>query len=146
MISWPYQPFFNQDGLVENAGSNFILRPQIKDYVIKPFIHLGMQLLIGASFPYYQYTLATAAGPAFTDPLNDKSRLALGFYLDKEDTLLSSLIINGTDRLRARLNIYPGILTIRNYTTGIMLGHSSDNHWLIGFNLNFPIGAGIRLQ
>ena len=146
MISWPYQPFFNQDGFVENAGSNFILRPQIKNYNIRPFIHLGMQLLIGASFPYYQYTLSMAAGPAFTDPLNDKSRLALGFYLDQEGILLTSLIINGTDRLRARLNIYPGVLTVGNCTTGIMLGNSSDNDWLLGLNLNFPIGAGGRLQ
>ena len=63
MISWPYQPFINSDGLVENAGSNFILRPQIHHFSVKPFIHLGMQLLIGASFPYYNYTMSIAAGP-----------------------------------------------------------------------------------
>ncbi len=144
MSSWPYQPFINQDGLIENAGSNFILRPQIHNYQVKPFIHLGMQLLVGISFPYYSYTLSMATGPAFTDPLRDKSRLALGIYLDREDSLLASLILNGTDRFRARLNIYPGILNIGPWTTGVMLANSSDDEWVAGMNLNLPLGVAGR--
>jgi hypothetical protein len=144
MSSWPYQPFINQDGLVENTGSNFILRPKIRHYSVRPFIHIGMQLLLGLSFPYYDYTLNIATGPAFTDPLQDKSRLALGIYLDQNESLMGSLIINGTDRFRARLNIYPGVLSYNGITTGIMLANSSDDEWIAGLNLNYPIGLAFR--
>ena len=144
MTSWPYQPFINQDGLIENSGSNFILRPQINDYAVRPFIHLGMQLLVGISFPFYQHTLSIATGPAFTDPLRDKSRLAMGIYLDQNNDLLGSLILNGTDRFRVRLNIYPGILKIREFTTGLMFANSSDDDWVAGFNFNYPLGISGR--
>jgi len=144
MVSWPYQPFINQDGFIENAGANFILRPQINDYQVRPFIHLGMQLLVGISFPFYQHTLSIATGPAFTDPLRDKSRLAMGFYLDDNDDLLGSLILNGTDRFRVRLNIYPGVLKIEDVTTGLMVANSSDNDWVAGFNFNYPLGISGR--
>ena len=144
IASWPYQPFFNEHGWVENAGSNFILRPQIKDFTVRPFIHLGMQVLIGISHPFYQYTLSTGIGPAFTDPLKDKSRLAMGFYLDDQDQLLGSLIINGTDYFRVRLNVYPGVLKFGDLSSGFMLANSNSNDWLFGLNMHFPIGVGFR--
>ena len=144
MVSWPYQPLLNQEGLVENAGSNFILRPKISDLSTRPFIHLGMKLLFGVSFPFYQYTLSVASGPAFTDPLKDKSRLATGIYLDMDDSLLGSLIINGTDLFRIRLNIYPGVLSFNKYTAGFMLANSSSNDWVVGLNVNYPLSFALK--
>ena len=146
MTSWPYQPFINSDGYVENAGSNFILRPQISHFLIKPFIHLGMQLLVGASFPFYDYTMSIATGPAFTDPLEDKSRLAMGIYIDNEDSLLASLVINGTDLFRVRLNIYPGVIDLGPIKSGMMLANSSNDEWVFGVNFNMPLGLGVRLD
>jgi len=145
MLSWPYQPFVNQIGRVENAGSNFIIRPSLNHLQVKPFIHLGMQILFGVSMPFYTQTLSIASGPAFTDPLKDKARLALGIYLDEDDILKASVILNGTDRFRVRLNVYPGVLSLSGLTPGFMLANSSDNEWVVGLVLNAPIGLAARL-
>ena len=59
MVSWPFQPFYSlDDNFIYNAGSNFILRPIIKNKkTVRPFIFLGMQVLIGLSYFGDGYTL-----------------------------------------------------------------------------------------
>ena len=144
MLSWPYQPFFNPEtNRIENAGANFILRPSVKNKLdASPFIHLGMQILFGLSLPYKGYQISAGTGPAFTDPLRNKSRLSTGFYLDQNNDLLASFIVNGTDDLKFRLNIYPGVIKWKKWTTGLSVAQLRSNEYWLAINFKLPLGIG----
>ncbi len=147
MTAWPFQPYFNpSDNHIYNAGSNYILRPDLFKSNIRPFVFLGMQIMGGISYfsnTYIKKAISIGVGMAMTDPLEKKGRFVTGIFYDLNNSLMSSLIINGTSDLKYRLNIYPGILKYNNISPGILFAQHRNRSYLLGFNLIIPLGIGI---
>ena len=144
LVMWPYQPMFGLvDEDIHNAGLNYVFRPKVfgKESALRPFAFVGMQVMGGLTYNFRnEDNISLGMGAAFIDPLNNKSKLAFGAFYDRGGNLLSSLIINGSENFRVRLNIFPGILGYKNFQTGLMMGFDREDQAFLGVNLNLPLG------
>jgi len=145
--NWYFQPMFDlRSHHIKNAGTNYILRPKLFGDDISLFLYLGLQLMGGLSFSTDKGTYLTlAAGTALTDPITYKGRTTVGIFFDKNDSLLYSLIINGTDNLKARFNIYPGVLKFKSLRISLFNAIDHENSIYFGLNLHLPLGVSTHI-
>lgn len=152
LAEWPYQPMISPRlGEFANVGENWIVRPPLfRTEAHKPFLFFGLTLLLGMS---HQVTgadhLSWGVGPAVlqADPGDFQYRWSGGLFYDRNDSLLASLLLNGTEELKARLNVYPGALVRSRWFPGIFLGIGDDSEVSIGLTWRvLPIGVSDRLQ
>jgi hypothetical protein len=128
-------------GKFTNVGENFVLRPNyfgLKEH--RPFIFFGMTVLAGLSHKISMSdSLSWGVGAAIVQTQDPrKTRMSGGLFWDRNDSLLASVIFNGTDNLAVRLNIYPGIVGPRKWwSPGLYVG--------IGDRGEFNVGLTIRL-
>jgi len=143
MRAWHSQPMFNLlQTRIDNAGANYIFRPEIFGEKIRPFVHIGMALMVGASFQMDGgNSLTPALGLALSDPLAIKGDLIGGLYWDREDSLLASLTINGTSKLAFRLNLYPDFVSVGDLRMGYYLAYAKSGEAAVGVNLILPAGV-----
>lgn len=148
--TWAHQPLIDpSDGRVYNAGTNYIFRPKIFgiESNLRPIAIFGMQFLLGLSYKFDSGDeFSFAQGLAYTDPLNQKGKWTTGIFYDRNGELLTSLFVNGTENLRLRLNIYPGIIQVAKYPNvkiGVMSGLYRNRDFLLGGMINIPLGIGL---
>lgn len=131
--SWGYQPMYAPDweresgrkGRLVNVGENFIVRPNVfKSESIRPFVFFGMTNLFGFSHKIGSAdSISWGLGGAMLQAKPEDVRLSGGIFWDRNDSLLASLILNGTDNLAVRLNIHPGALFAHSsWSPGIYAG------------------------
>ena len=111
MRRWSFQPFIDmKEGKINNAGLNYIFRPNVFKAKTRPFLFIGMQNLGGLSYEYSSNRYITlSSGIAFTDPLKQKGYLATAIFYDSDELLSASLIVNGSENYKARVNLYPNL-------------------------------------
>jgi hypothetical protein len=64
-----------------------------------------------------------------------------GLFYDRDGSLICSLIINGTDEMAARLNVYPGLVPGLDPSAGFFAGLDDEGSFMIGISIRqFPIG------
>ncbi|MDR0499583.1 MAG: hypothetical protein LBH03_07645 [Holophagales bacterium] len=131
--SWSYQPMYasgwernnGKRGRIVNAGENFIVRPNMfkSDYV-KPFVFFGMTNLFGLSHRANATdSISWGIGAAVLEAKPTEMRLSGGVFWDRDNSLLASLILNGTDNMAARLNIHPGTIFGKSaWSPGVYVG------------------------
>ncbi len=153
LAEWPYQPMFDPNeprpsgtrGKLTNVGQNFIVRPAIfGKEAPTAFVFFGLTNLVGLSHKVnardrFSWGLGAAMEHA-QDPT--KAHPSGGFFYDRDGSLLASLILNGTDDLRARLNVYPGaIFPGRPWSPGIYVGLGKNGERSAGLAIRYlPIG------
>lgn len=144
MRGWHMQPMLSFRELhIENAGSNYVLRPKLFGDTYRPFFHVGLVLMAGLSYRVSGGdSLTLAGGVTPTDPLNFKGDPIVGLYWDREDALLASLTLNGSSRMYGRLNVYPDAFSIREARLGWYLAYSKAKELFVGVNFVFPAGLG----
>jgi hypothetical protein len=152
LAEWPYQPMFSpRHGKFMNVGESWIVRPPLfRTEQHKPFLFYGMTTLLGGS---HQLTatdsLSWGVGPAVrkADPDDFQYRWGGGLFYDRNDSLLVSLMLNGTENLAARLNIYPGALAKKRWFPGIYFGVGDRSEIAIGLTWGFfPLGLSDRFD
>lgn len=142
--AWPFQPMYNvKTNHINNAATNFIIRPDIMHSNVRPFFHAGMQILGGVSYLQNNEAYSLALGAAPTDPLRGKMRLVSAFFWDREGSLLTSLYVNGGEDQRFRLNIFPGVVKMGSISPGVFTALMRNNSIEAGLSVVIPIGAGI---
>ena len=126
-----------------NAGLNYIFRPKWPREDFRPFLFVGMQNLAGISFKVNNHNgyFTSAMGITFTDPLEKKGKLTIGLFYDRDDSLLWSLYVNGSEDYRVRLNVYPGLINIfEQVKISCLLGYDGNGDYTVGLSFNTPIG------
>jgi len=143
MRGWHFQPMLNIRNLrIDNAGSNYIFRPELFGGTVRPFVHVGMTLMAGTSIDIGAGdSLTPALGIALTDPLVLKGDLIGALYWDREDSLLASLTVNGSSNLAARINLYPDFVSVGNLRMGYYLAYSKAGETFVGINISMPAGV-----
>jgi hypothetical protein len=86
-----------------------------------------------------------AAGISIVDPDQYRYRVSSGIFYDRNNSLLASLIFNGTDNYLIRANLYPGIIVVgktRPWVFAALTDNAQELH--IGVGLDWlPSGLGI---
>lgn len=142
MMAWHLQPMYDLETEdITNAGLNYIFRPDLFNSRLKPFLFIGMQNMAGLSYELQAKEFITlSAGMALTDPLEQKGRFVTSIFYDKNDSLYSSIYINGTEDYRIRLNLYPELFRFKKIKLGLLLGEKKGHDYVSGININLPFG------
>ena len=65
----------------------------------------------------------------------------IGFFYDKNNSLMTSIILTGPRTYKASMNIYPGYIRIRWFVPGIFVCFEEGNKFLFGVTVTlFPLG------
>ena len=145
--SWGYQPMYEPgQGQILNAGENFVIRPNIlKSEAFRPFAYFGMTNLFGFSHSISETdNISWGIGGAMVKAKPAETRFSGGLFWDRNNSLLASMIVNGTDDLAARLNIYPGAIFGKSaWSPGIYVGiEDGFKGASLGFAIRYtPIGV-----
>lgn len=154
--NWMGQPIFDiRKKRIYNAATNYVLRPYIYRDQVRFFFMMGYHYLAGFGFRVNDTDWITfSAGVAIVKGFNpDRQRKGSdaiknfrtsgGIFYDRNGNLLASLIINGTENFRVRLNLYPDLFKIERVNFGLFLGIDDYNHVAIGFSLYGALGPGV---
>lgn len=153
MRNWTGQPVLDvRRGEIRNATNNYVLRPPLFGEKIRPFLYFGLHYLAGASVRLPDASaLSLAAGLAATDPLRETDEFADylktiratgGLFWDRDDRLLASLVLHGTEELLVRANVYPELLVNRIADLGFYLGIADDGVPSFGVIVQRAVGLG----
>lgn len=147
MRAWHFQPMLNLRSVeIDNAASNYIFRPRLFGKKVRPFIQMGLSILAGVSFLIDETDSITVSGGIVpTDPLQLVGDPMAGIFWDRDDSLLASLTLNGTSQLYARLNVYPGVIRVLDWKTGVYLAYSKADEFYFGLSIYLPLGFSINI-
>ena len=147
LAEWPYQPMVNPtSGKLMNVGENFIVRPVLfGPDAPAPFVYFGFTTLFGMSHRTAtgdSVSWGIGAAVARAEPL--QLRVSGGVFWDRNDSLLASLVVNGTEDLAVRLNVHPGVLPGREWwSPGVFVGIGRHGEVSVGLTVRlFPLGIG----
>jgi hypothetical protein len=157
---WSFIPSVNPDfGTIENVGQNFVIKYNIpKTQKWSLFYHFGVHGAGGLSYNYSGEKSFSCAAGLVADELVSADELSqsrvlttdlvwtLGFFYDRNNSLLASLILAGTKGYKARLNLYPGLFKMGRLSPGLFVNLREDNQVVAGLSFSFfPIGLAHRL-
>lgn len=147
MRSWSGQPLFSlTKNKIINASNNYAFRPYLFGTRVRPFVYIGLHYLFGVSVKIGSRDyLSAGIGAAATRPIHrelglggsvyNKVRPAGGLFWDRNDRLLASLILNGTEDYMMRLNIYPDFFYFEKANIGLFVAITDDRHPVFGMAL-----------
>lgn len=158
IYDWSSQPIFMlNNNHLENTGQNYMVRRAYKENQrIQPFIYYGIHAIFGLSYQAYDNkSLSIGAGGvvrgtegSFID--NEIKHLTpfidgtIGFFIDKNNSLLVSTIITGPEIYNIELNIYPNTIKINNFSPGIFCAYREVEGFMMGLSLQYlPTGLGL---
>ncbi len=158
LLDWSFQPslnFFN--GKLDNAAQNYIIRLHLPGRNrTSIFYYWGNSGIIGLSRNLENKdNISLGFGLTLKDivELNSSNGVrkvttdlvwtAGGFY-DRNGSLLASVVLSGTKRYRALLNIYPGILHVGTFTPGVYGALNKNNQVVVGVSFSLlPVAISI---
>lgn len=147
---WPYmQAFdFSEDRFI-NTGINYMYRPPATEfYNSRLFIFTGLNNQIGLSHrtsetDWFSWGVGIAT-QRIDFSLDRQADLdtSLGFFYDRNKSLLWSLVFNDTGGQNYRFNLFPA----NNSTLGqfgYFIGSSGNHSLSVGFTWRFQMGIGL---
>ncbi len=154
MYDWSLQPVFNPfNGHLRNAGLQFTFKYQPRKFKrTSLFFYYGIYGIGGLSYRIKEtYHFSFGAGTVvnrlqkniiknslFVTPHTDG---AIGLFLDRNNSLLIAAVITGPRLYNARINMYPGLVTVGKFSPGLFLAFGQWDHFVVGVNMaRVPIG------
>ncbi|MFA5835006.1 MAG: hypothetical protein WDA22_16130 [Bacteroidota bacterium] len=153
---WSPQPILEPvTGYLQNAGQQYYVR---KNYSIlgnwSPFFYYGVYTMFGASYAYDSQNSFTVGSGRVINKLRE-GRLrgfrkidpqmdgTVGFFWDKNSSLMTSVLFTGPGLYNMQINIYPGVISIGGFSPGIYLAVGEWDGFILGVTFSeFPIGFG----
>ena len=154
---WSNQPAVSFGPLaVRNVGQNFVMKyPITKSGGTSIFYHFGNFGMLGLS-------LKSASGEAISfgagvvskgvyrlgfDVLTQsiKAGLMAGVYYDRNNSLLASVVVMDSKKDILRINVFPGIISIGNFSPGAFVTYGVGGALNLGMTAQFvPFGIGMH--
>ncbi len=160
VYEWSLQPMLNPSNkYLENTGQNYCAKIPIgKNDRTALFLYWGVHALAGISYKTNETnTLSIGLGGVVNNILGriesdviyfiPKIDGSMGIFYDRNNSLLTSLLIAGPKLFSAQLNVYPGLLKVRNVSPGLYIGIGKVEGFQIGLSIvHVPIGVVHRLR
>lgn len=144
---------------LENHGQNFLLRYQPSFWdSISIFTYWGDHGLVGLSIPKNFEEKISFGGGVVTRQVRDKVDKKTGVrslyvdfgwiagvFYDRNNSLMASLVLSNRINEKLKLNIYPGVITFKDWSPGIFFNVGNRNQIIFGLNItSSPIGLAYR--
>ncbi|HEY6220572.1 MAG TPA: hypothetical protein VIV65_11010 [Gemmatimonadaceae bacterium] len=159
LTNWPGQATYDPaTRTLENTGQYFILRTPLPltdswrfFYVmgmsstagLSKSIGGGQALSLGLGLDGIPAIDATDSTPSHSSKVLPKATL----YFDRNNSLLWSISVNNySDANRVAINVYPGVLRIHGFTTGLWTQIPTKGGYRFGIVGNFGLGLGGQHQ
>lgn len=154
LTSWAGQPTINApEGTLENTTQEFVLRTALpRTDMWRGFIGFGVSTVFGLSYGKRDGVAislgagADAVNSPIIDTLTDKRTVQLkpygGIFVDRKSSLLFSAMVRDSKEVIAIANLYPGVISVRGYTTGLWLQYLRDGRWRFGVVPTWGVGLG----
>jgi hypothetical protein len=143
-------------GELQNVGQYFALRwdiPRSKRWQL--FYYFGMNNLWGVSVRVTDGYAITLGAGAHAKRLVDLDEQAghktaelvgtAGVFVDRDNSLLVSLVYSGAHESMLAANIYPGVITAGSISPGFWTQVSRDGVVLAGISLRWLPGISVRM-
>jgi hypothetical protein len=162
MASWHAQPTLDfGTRTLENHGQNYSIKyPVPFARRISLFYYWGMNGLLGGSYrtnatDNVSVGAGMRAGRLYENPdhdLNARKMMAdltwnVGFFYDRNNSLLASLMLSGMDDYRIHANVYPGIIRLGRFSPGLFCAIGARREVISGLSVSvLPVGVATRLR
>jgi len=146
---WPYLQVYDvSDHRIFNAGINYVYRPPATEINnTRLFIFTGLNNLIGLSHQYnnnewFSWGLGVATQKVdFELSAQVELEPSIGFFYDRNKSLLWSLVLNDTGGNNFRFNLFPDNKNLLGKFGYFVSGHEDDT-WSFGLTYRIPLGIG----
>jgi hypothetical protein len=158
LTSWAGQPTVNApEGTLENTTQEFVLKTALpRTDMWRGFIGFGVSTVFGLSYGKRDGTSisfgagADAVNSPIIDTLTDKRTVQLkpygGIFIDRKNSLLFSIMGRDSKEVIGIANLYPGVINIRGYTTGMWVQYLRDGRWRFGVVPTWGVGLGQNVR
>ncbi len=161
MRDWSFMPGYDPLlNTIENNGQNFVIKVKLPFFKRwSYFNHWGVNGMFGLSYRHDDGNSYSIAGGVVAKDLveidNNSGVRELtatlvwtaGFFYDRNNSLLTSLIFSGTKGYKVRLNVYSGVLRFGKISPGFFINLRKDNQFVTGIHMNFfPVGLSNRVK
>jgi len=155
MYDWSLQPVFDPGHhVLENAGLQFVFTyplPSSERYSL--FFYYGIYGIGGITYAYnkedhFSFGAGTVVNRLEEHYLNN-SRIvtgrtdgAIGFFYDRNHSLMTSLLVTGPRLYNVRINVYPGFIRQGFFQPGMYLAFGEWDGFRFGVTLaHVPLGV-----
>jgi hypothetical protein len=160
MADWSYQVSYDPfKQSIENVGQNFVMKFWLtKSERLGLFYHFGTHGELGLSFKKNDGQCFSFGAGLVANKLENLSNradlreltaalvLTAGVFYDRNNSLLASLIYSYTQDFKLRMNVYPGLVKIKNFSPGFYWSLNQRNQLSLGITVRFlPIGLSASL-
>ena len=154
LTNWPVQPTLSfPGGTLENSGQEFMLRARLpRTDMFRAFFAFGISTLGGISYgPKGAVAVSVAAGAdAIDNPIIDPAtgrrtvtlKPNIGFFVDRDGSLLFSVTARTSNETVAFANVYPGVLRFGGHTFGLWTQALKSGRWRFGIVSSNGLGIG----
>lgn len=156
LSDWSGQPAIDPEkGTIENHGQNFSIKvgvPRTSSWSF--FYYFGNHGEGGLSYRRGSsaYSLAVGMRARELVDLEDNTRTtrlapSVGFFYDRNGSLLFSAQWANTTRYRLKVNAYPGLLRVGAFSPGLFVNANKHDEVLLGVMISaIPIGLSTRVS
>ncbi len=148
MRDWSYQFAYDPaNRSIENMGQNFSMKWKPPFWEKTSFFYsFGTHGEGGISREMSNgYSWSIAGGMKASELFNTEGgalganlKGVAGFFLDRNGSLMASLMLASTKDYALRFNVYPGLLNIGGWSPGFFVTLNRDDKWIAGLNLTWP--------
>jgi len=156
MSDWSSQPSFDLSGkTLQNSGQHFTIKADLPfSRTWQLFYTFGMDGVLGLTYRIdREYAVSFGGGFIRRELVDvDKARNVktvkligtLGFYYDRNNSLLASLKIGNHIDYQAVVNVYPGIIKIGKFSPGVWAALDKNGKSMIGISTIWIPGLAIK--
>jgi hypothetical protein len=154
LTNWAGQAAINApEGTLENTTQEFILRSALpRTDKWRAFVGFGVSTVAGLSYGKRDGLAVSIAGGAdavtnpIIDTLTDRRTVIPkpygGVFVDRQGSLLFSMMLRDSKEVVGTMNMYPGVLNVKGYTTGAWAQYLRDGTWRFGIVPTWGLGLG----
>lgn len=155
LADWSLQPSITfTDFALHNNGQYFSLKWEIPfERRLSVFTRLGMGSLFGVSWKFPNGTaLSVGAGMRSGERflISAKGRqvgvttpFTIGFFYDKNNSLLASIQVSNVKDYFINANIYPGLFRIGSFSPGLWAVFDKKGYPTLGITTRYTLGVGL---
>jgi hypothetical protein len=151
---WSLQPGFTWPGTaLNNQGNYFALKWSLPFYpALRAFAYLGLGSLLGLSYRLPSGLSLSLGGGLRSTRLINQSQASLennvdlaasaGLFVDRNESLLGSLVVSNITDYFVSLNLYPNAILRFEPGIGLWSAISKNGHVVVGLSIARALGLG----